>query len=105
MAVRSASSSASRRRGDVDGDRDVVTPRELARLPFERGTEPEIVEHRGAQAHGDVADRLHGVLERAAQLVEPRLELVARPAVDAAEVLDLHAQAGEHLPDLVVQLA
>ena len=79
--------------------------REIARVPFERGLDAPVVEHARPQPEREVANKPnHGVDEVPPLGDGPRHRRIAGVAkpVDGPE---LHAERGQHLADVVVQLA
>src|SRR5207245_7083163 len=93
-------------RRDVELAADAGALLELARLPFERGGEPNLVEHLGTQPRGNAAHRVDDAVDRA---VERGGLLGARgpglALVIAREGRDIELESRERLAQVVVDLA
>ena len=80
-----------------------VAAHEVADVPFERRLQAEVVEHARPQAEREVADGAEHLVDELLALGDRRPSRAS--ALDALDPAQLHAQAGEHLRDVVVQLA
>ncbi len=90
---------------DAEIHADVAAAREVARQPLESGLQAEVVEHAGPKSHRQVPYRPQHRLGQALGFSD-RLDeqFPGRPA-GALNSAQLHPQGGEHLADVVVQLA
>ena len=87
---------------EVAGDRDPGAIGDRRAQRQQRALQPELVEGFGAQTLGDHSHVLRAPARRLAKLLEIAAQLRGRPA---RERLAAQHQAGEDLPDLVMQLA
>ena len=76
---------------------------EILRLPADRRHEAHVVEHLGPQAGGDLAHRLHRGVDQLAHRVGLLDERLLAQAL--GEPRDFHLESGQHLTQLVVNLA
>ena len=85
--------------------RGAETTAEIAGEPFQRRLQAEVVEHARAQAHCQVADRSKDRVEQPGSFADCLREGTFRTFARAVGFSELHSQRGEHLPDVIVQLA
>ncbi len=70
-------------------------------MPFERRLQPEVVQHARAQPEGQVAYGSEHVVDELLAFGDGRRQ----PGGRSLHAPELHAQPGEHLRDVIVQLA
>src|SRR5262249_292578 len=92
-----------RREGELATDAAAFL--EFLRLPFDGGGEPEVVQHLGTQASGDLANGLYRLVDQ----LEHRLGLADQRRLVWRQLLgdagQIHLQTRKSLAELVVDLA
>ena len=91
--------------GDIELDVQAVARGEVAHVPLERRLETEIVEHARSQPEREVA---HGAEQLSTRCFDSATAAPTGVSPGGARALDsaeLHPQRGEHLRDVIVQLA
>ena len=71
--------------------------------PRQGWSQAQIVEHGGPQQHGNVANHTKSLLDDAHCMRNPRRKLIPGIAARSRHARQFHAQASEHLTDLIVQ--
>ena len=89
----------------VSLDLHATRSRNFSDQPRQGRSQAQIVEHGGPQQHGDIANHAKSLLDDAHRMRDPRRKLTPGIAASSRHTRQLHAQAGEHLADLIVQFA
>src|SRR5579863_5055295 len=91
--------------GDRDYAVDAGTGGEFIALPFDGGSEAEVIEHAGTQSAADFAYGTDAVIDQPDGAVKAFAEFVAALGQMAAHPCQVELDGGEDLADLVVQIA
>ena len=89
---------------DIQLHVDAEPASHITYMPFERGAEAKVVEHAGPESERQIAHCAEHLVHELFGLGDRRTQPAVGGCAAALDPAQLHAQGGEHLPHMIVQL-